>query len=67
VGIKRRGPNQEFYSGEVQLPKSVSLPSSRRRKNVAVVVSAVKLEQDGDGDLGSHAVSASLLARDILD
>jgi hypothetical protein len=67
VGIKRRGTNQEFYSGEVQLPKSVSLPSSRRRKNVAVVVSAVKLEQDGDGDLGSHAVSASLLARDILD
>lgn len=57
VGIKRRGTNQEFYSGEVQLPRSVSLPSARRRKNVAVVVSAVALEQDGESDLGSHAVS----------
>jgi hypothetical protein len=58
VGIKRRGTNQEFYSGEVQLPKSVSLPT-RRRKNVAVVVSAVELEQQGHTDLGSHAVSVS--------
>lgn len=61
MGIKRKGTSDEFYSGQIELPKSVSLPS-RRRKNVAVVVSAVELEQDGEGDLGSHAVSASLLS-----
>jgi hypothetical protein len=61
MGIKRRGTNQEFYSGEVQLPRSVSLPSTRRRKNVAVVVSAVELDQDGETDLGSHAVGFPFL------
>ena len=61
MGIKRKGTSDEFYSGQIELPKSVSLPS-RRRKNVAVVVSAVELELDGDGDLGSHAVSASFLS-----
>jgi hypothetical protein len=65
MGVKRRGTNQEFYSGEVQLPRSVSLPSTRRRKNVAVVVSAVELDQDGETDLGSHAVSLPFLQVEI--
>lgn len=65
MGIKRRGTNQEFYSGEVQLPRSVSLPSTRRRKNVAVVVSAVELEQDGESDLGSHASILSHLPSEV--
>jgi O-acetyl-ADP-ribose deacetylase (regulator of RNase III) len=52
-GIKRRGTADEFFSGSVELPRSASI-ASRKRKTVAVVVSAVG---DADGDVGDHAVS----------
>jgi O-acetyl-ADP-ribose deacetylase (regulator of RNase III) len=52
-GIKRRGTADEFFSGSVELARSASI-ASRKRKTVAVVVSAVG---DADGDVGDHAVS----------
>lgn len=55
-GIRRRGTADEFFSGSVELPKSTSF-SSRKRKTVAVVVSAVGLESDGESYVGQHAVS----------
>ena len=55
-GIRRRGTADEFFSGSVELPKSASI-SSRKRKTVAVVVSAVSHEADGESDLGHHVVS----------
>ncbi|EXJ62213.1 hypothetical protein A1O7_02646 [Cladophialophora yegresii CBS 114405] len=50
-GIKRRGTADEFFSGSVELPRSASI-ASPKRKTVAVVVSAVG---DADGDVGDHA------------
>lgn len=52
-GIKRRGTADEFFSGDVDLPRSASV-ANRKRRTVAVVVSAVG---DADGDVGDHAVS----------
>ena len=52
-GIKRQGTADEFFLGDVQLPRSASI-ANRKRKTVAVVVSAVG---DADGDVGDHAVS----------
>jgi O-acetyl-ADP-ribose deacetylase (regulator of RNase III) len=49
-GIKRRGTADEFFSGSIEIPKESSI-ARQRRKNVAVVVSAVGL--DGESD---HAV-----------
>lgn len=56
MGIRRRGTADEFFSGQVQLPKRISLPG-QKRKTVAIVVSAVELHGDGDEDVGHHAVS----------
>ncbi|KIW70550.1 hypothetical protein PV04_02808 [Phialophora macrospora] len=56
-GIKRRGTADEFFSGSVELPRSASI-ASRKRKTVAVVVSAVG---DADGDVGDHASVLSYL------
>ncbi len=53
-GIKRRGTADEFFSGSVQVPRSASI-ANRKRKTVAVAVSAVG---DAHGDVGDHAVSA---------
>ena len=57
-GIRRRGTADEFFSGSIEMPKSASL-SNRRRKTVAVVVSAVSHDADGESDVGHHAVSIS--------
>jgi hypothetical protein len=63
-GIKRRGTADEFFSGSVELPRSVSI-TNRKRKTVAVVVSAAG---NAEGDVGDHAVSSTklVLSRFIL-
>jgi len=53
-GIRRRGTADEFFSGTIDVPKSASM-SSRKRKSVAVVVSAVGLHTDGETEVGQHA------------
>ena len=55
-GIKRQGTAHEFFSGEVELPKPVVL-RQKKRKSVAIVVSAVEHEADGVDEVGHHAVS----------
>jgi hypothetical protein len=55
-GIKRRGTADEFFSGSVPIPNSSSI-SNRKRRTVAVVVSALEHEVDGEAELGHHAVS----------
>ncbi len=55
-GIRRRGTADEFFSGSIDIPKSSSV-SNRKRKSVAVVVSAVGLQVDGEMEVGQHAVS----------
>ena len=57
-GIRRRGTSEDFYSGSVELPKQSSTRKSYG-KTVAVVVSAVELESDGQGEIGHHAVRNS--------
>jgi hypothetical protein len=54
MGIKRRGTAHEFFSGAVELPKQVNL--NKKRKTIAIVVSAVELGTDGADDVGQHAV-----------
>lgn len=55
-GIRRRGTADEFYAGSVDFPKSASV-AHRKRKTIAIVVSAVEHMPDGEVDLGHHAVS----------
>jgi hypothetical protein len=55
-GIKRQGTAHEFFSGEVELPKPVVL-RQKKRKSVAIVVSAVEHAADGVDEVGHHAVS----------
>ncbi|KEF53198.1 uncharacterized protein A1O9_10646 [Exophiala aquamarina CBS 119918] len=64
-GIKRRGTAEEFFSGAVGLPKSASV-LQRKRKTVAIVVSAVEETPDSEVDVGGHA---SILAHlpDFVD
>lgn len=58
-GIKRQGTADEFFSGAVGMPRSASM-HLRKRKTVAIVVSAV--EDGASGlDLGQHAVSLAIL------
>lgn len=57
-GIKRQGTADEFFEGKVEMPRQASI-SSKKRKTVAIVVSAVEHESDGLGELGQHAVSTS--------
>lgn len=57
-GIKRRGTADEFFSGAVTLPKTASV-LHRKRKTVAIVVSAVEDTADGEMDVGQHAVSCT--------
>ncbi len=57
-GIKRRGTADEFFSGSIEVPRESSI-ARQRRKNVAVVVSAVGLGVAGESD---HAVSFPCLA-----
>lgn len=55
-GIKRRGTADDYFSGAVEMPKPAAM-KSRKRINVAVVVSAVESGSDGVGEVGQHAVS----------
>jgi hypothetical protein len=55
-GLKRRGTADDYFSGAVEMPKPITM-KSRKRKNVAVVVSAVESGSDQVGELGQHAVS----------
>ena len=55
-GIKRQGTADQFFSGEVAMPKSATV-KQRKRKSVALVVSAVEHEADSETDVGHHAVS----------
>lgn len=56
-GIQRRGTAEEFFSGEVDIPKFTSI-AREKRKNVAVVVSAVGPAAGDQSEVGQHAVSA---------
>ncbi|KIW40765.1 uncharacterized protein PV06_07939 [Exophiala oligosperma] len=51
-GIKRRGTADEFFSGDVEVPRESSI-ARQKRKTVAVVVSAAGLGSDGDVDHAS--------------
>ncbi|ERF72526.1 hypothetical protein EPUS_02807 [Endocarpon pusillum Z07020] len=53
-GLKRRGTADDYFSGSVEMPKAAVL-KSRRRKNVAVVVSAIEIGSDAVGEIGQHA------------
>ncbi|KAK4938307.1 hypothetical protein LTR10_021191 [Elasticomyces elasticus] len=53
-GIRRRGTADEFFSGDIDIPKSSSM-ARQKRKTVAVVVSAVGIGADGRSDFGDHA------------
>lgn len=55
-GLKRQGTADEFYSGSVSMPRSVSV-SNRKRKTVAIVLSSVEHGDAGE-DVGAHAVSS---------
>lgn len=55
-GLQRRGTADEFFSGNIEIPRQSSL-NRRKRKSVAIVVSAVGLDNDGMEDVGYHAVS----------
>lgn len=55
-GIKRQGTADEFFGGKVEMPRQASI-GSKKRKSVAVVVSAVEHEGEDAGELGQHAVS----------
>ena len=55
-GVKRRGTSHEYFEGQVDLPKGSSI-SSKKRKTVAIVVSAVEHETVEGGEVGQHAVS----------
>ena len=55
MGIRRQGTADEFFSGAVEVPRSASL-NTKKRRTVAVVVSAMDSEDSGM-DLGHHAVS----------
>lgn len=57
-GLKRRGTADDYFSGAVEMPKPVAI-KSRKRKNVAVVVSAVE-SGDRKGEVDQHAVSISV-------
>jgi hypothetical protein len=57
-GLKRRGTADDYFSGAVEMPKPVAI-KSRKRKNVAVVVSAVE-SGDRKGEVDQHAVGISL-------
>ena len=57
-GLKRRGTADDYFSGAVEMPKPVVI-TSRKRKNVAVVVSAVE-SGDRKGEVDQHAVSISI-------
>lgn len=65
-GIKRRGTADEFFSGKVDLPKRTSL-GGRKRRTVAIVVSAVELNTDDEYELGHHAVSLLLRVPRLTD
>jgi hypothetical protein len=56
-GIKRQGTAHDFFSGEVELPKPVVL-RQKKRKSIAIVVSAVEHAADGVDEVGQHAVSS---------
>ncbi|EXJ90118.1 hypothetical protein A1O3_03187 [Capronia epimyces CBS 606.96] len=53
-GIRRRGTAEEFFSGHVDIPKYTSIARQKRR-NVAVVVSAVGPAADAESEVGHHA------------
>ena len=55
-GLKRRGTADDYFSGAVEMPKPAAI-RLRKRKSVAVVVSAVENSSDGIGEVGQHAVS----------
>ena len=55
-GIKRRGTSDEYFSGQVEMPKQATF-SRKKRKTVAIVVSAVQKNADGPVEVGHHAVS----------
>ncbi|ETN46314.1 uncharacterized protein HMPREF1541_00498 [Cyphellophora europaea CBS 101466] len=52
-GIRRRGTADEYFSGQVDIPKQAR-EYTRKRKTVAIVVSAVD-DRGVDADLGYHA------------
>lgn len=57
-GLKRRGTADDYFSGAVEMPKSAAI-RLRKRKSVAVVVSAVENSGDDVAEFGNHAVSCS--------
>lgn len=63
-GIRRRGTADEYFSGQVDIPKQVR-EYRKKRKTVAIVVSAVD-EQALDVDLGQHAVSLPLIKTQVF-
>lgn len=54
--LKRRGTAHEFFEGQVEMPRHASI-SNKKRKAVAIVVSAVEHDSHGHGEVGQHAVS----------
>ncbi|KAG9779059.1 hypothetical protein KCU88_g4111, partial [Aureobasidium melanogenum] len=63
-GIRRRGTAEEFFSGEVDIPKYASI-ARQKRKNVAVVVSSVGPALDDESDDADHASMLAHLAEYI--
>ena len=61
-GIKRQGTSHEFFSGEVQLPKSMNVQRSNRR-SIAIVVSAVERGSEWSEEVGDHAVSLNMCSK----
>jgi hypothetical protein len=57
-GLKRRGTADDYFSGAVEMPQPVAI-KSRKRKNIAVVVSAVEGGGDRRGEVDQHAVCFS--------
>ncbi len=60
-GLKRRGTADDYFAGAVEMPKPAAM-KSRKRKSVAVVVSAVGSGSDEMGEVGQHAVSLLTIA-----
>ena len=52
---KRRGTAQEFFEGQVDMPRVPSF--NKKRKSVAIVVSAIEHDESGHSEVGRHAVS----------
>ena len=60
MSLKRRGTSQEYFQEQVEMPRSISI-MQKKRKTVAIVVSAVESIDQANDELDAHAVSIPVI------